>query len=78
MTMSNKLSNISRFVISGLASWTSSIFLFLIPPLLRKRDYAKFNARGEQLVDMENNFQQFKLRLESYEKTLEDMGERAW
>lgn len=78
MTMNNKSSNISRFVISGSASWTSSIFLFLIPPLLRKCDYAKFNARGEQLVDMENNIQQFKLRLESYEKTLKDMEERAW
>ncbi|KXN82608.1 hypothetical protein AN958_02459 [Leucoagaricus sp. SymC.cos] len=44
---------------------------------LWEKDYAKFNARGEQLVAMENSMQQLKLCLESYEKTQEQMEETA-
>ncbi|KAJ3568873.1 hypothetical protein NP233_g5417 [Leucocoprinus birnbaumii] len=44
---------------------------------LWEQDYAKFNAREEQLVAMENGMQQLKLRSESYEKTYEDIEERS-
>lgn len=51
------------------------LFYFIFNPQSRGQDYAKFNARGDELMAMQNEIQQLKIRLESYEKTQAEIEE---
>jgi hypothetical protein len=55
----------------------SILRVLLIQCWHRDQDYAIFNARAKEVATMQNEMQQLKLLLQSYEKTQEKLEEDA-
>jgi hypothetical protein len=45
--------------------------------VFRDNDFQKFNARGEEIQLMKSQYRKMEMRLESYEKTQEQMDDQA-
>jgi hypothetical protein len=44
---------------------------------IRDDDFQKFNERGEEIQLMKSQYRQMEMRLDGYEKTLEQMDDQA-
>jgi hypothetical protein len=44
---------------------------------VRDSDFQKFNDRGEEIQSVKSQYRKMEMRLESYEKTQEQMDEQA-